>query len=117
LDRDLHNAWAEKDAVYIVNRDGTGLRQLVDGAGPAAGVSAISPNGEEVLYAQEINGREQIFKIDVNSRIRTQLTHVRGPFRRVNFGGAWFDPAYTSTLSVSPQPELLTTTWGQLKKE
>ena len=117
LDRDLHNAWYDKYTVYIVNRDGTGLRQLVDEAGPAAGVSAISPNGEEVLFTQEINGQSQIFKIDINSGVRTQLTHVRGMFRQANAGGDWFDPAYTRTLPVSPQPESLTTTWGELKIE
>ena len=112
LDRDLHNAWYDKYTVYIVNRDGTGLRQLVDEAGPAAGVSAISPNGEEVLYRQEINGQSQIFKIDINSGTRTQLTHVG-----MNTSGDWFDPAYANTLPVSPQSKLLTTTWGQLKKK
>ncbi len=115
LDRDLHNAWNDKHTVFIVNRDGTGLRQLVEEAGPQARVSALSPDGSEVLYTQEINGHYQIFKIDVNSGIRTQLTHVEGPFRRTNSGGDWFDPAYA--LPVSPQPALLTTTWGQQKKE
>ena len=115
LDRDLHNAWDDKDTVFIVNRDGTGLKQLVEEDGPKAGVSALSPDGLEVLYTQEINGRLQIFKIDVNSGLRTQLTHIRGPFRQANTGGDWFDPAYA--LPVSPQPELLTTTWGELKKE
>ena len=115
LDRDLHNAWDDKDTVFIVNRDGTGLKQLVEEDGPKAGVSALSPDGLEVLYTQEINGRLQIFKIDVNSGIRTQLTHIRGPFRQANTGGDWFDPA--CALPVSPQPELLTTTWGELKKE
>ena len=117
LDRDLHNAWKDRDSVYIVNRDGTGLRQLVDEAGPAAGASALSPDGEEVIYTQEINGHLQIFKIEVNSGVRTQLTHVRGPFRRTNYGADWFDPAYTRTLPVSPQSESLTTTWGQMKME
>ena len=78
-----------------------------------AGVSALSPDGSEVLYTQEINGHYQIFKINVNSGVRTQLTHVEGPFRRTNSGGDWFDPAYA--LPVSPQPELLSTTWGKLK--
>ena len=115
LDRDLHNAWNDKHTVFVVNRDGTGLRQLVEEAGPQARVSALSPDGSEVLYTQEINGHYQIFKIDVNSGIRTQLTHVEGPFRRTNSGGDWFDPAYA--LPVSPQPNLLTTTWGELKTE
>ena len=110
LDRDLHDAWQDKTTVYIVNRDGTGLRQLVEEAGPAAIAIELSPNGEEVLYIQEINRWRQIFKVDVNSGIRTQLTHIQA-----NTEADWFDPAYA--LPVSPQPDLLTTTWGEVKKE
>ena len=113
LDRDLHDAWADKFTVFIANRDGTGLRQLVDEAGPAAGPSALSPDRNEVLYTQEINGQGQVFKLDVNSGVRTQLTHIGGVFRFGNSGGDWFDPAYA--LPVSPQPQLLTTTWGKVK--
>ena len=116
LDRDLHNAWAAKDTIFIVNRDGTGLKQLVPEDGQAALYPALSPNGKEVLYTQQINGRRgrfQIFKVNVNSGIRTQLTHI-GNILQANTGGDWFDPAYT--LPVSPQPQLLTTTWGDVKK-
>ena len=109
------DAWQDKQTIYIVNRDGTDLRQLVEEAGPQAVNPVLSPDGAEVLYTQEINRRLQIFKIDVNSGLRTQLTHIRGPFRQANTGGDWFDPAYA--LPVSPQPDLLTTTWGELKKE
>ena len=116
LDRDLHNAWADKLSIYIVNRDGSGLKQLVEEAGPRAVSPVLSPNGEEVLYTQEINGRLQIFKLDVNSGIRTQLTHLGGLFQ-ANAGGNWFDPVYAYALPVSPQPDLLTTTWGEMKKE
>ena len=115
LDRDLHEAWKAKTTVYIVNRDGTGLRQLVEEAGPSALALGLSPEGSEVLYIQEINGQQQIFKLDINSRIRTQLTHIAGAFRQANVGGDWFDPAYA--LPVSPQPDLLSTTWGELKLE
>ena len=108
--RELHEAWTNKGTIYLVNRDGTGLRQLVDEAGPRALWPALSPDGSEVLYTQEINGQWQIFKLDINSRVRTQLTHISR-----NFGGDWFDPAYA--LPVSPQPELLSTTWGDMKKE
>ncbi|RKU24278.1 hypothetical protein C6503_01245 [Candidatus Poribacteria bacterium] len=114
LDKDLHRAWANKRTIYIVNRDGTGLRQLVEEAGPPARWPVLSPDSSEVLYTQEINGRFQIFKLDVNSGIRTQLTHV-GDIFQANYDGDWFDPAYA--LPVSPQPELLSTTWGELKKE
>ena len=112
--RALHEAWKNKQSIYIVNRDGTGLRQLVEEAGPYAQYPELSPNGEEVLYTQKINGRLQIFKIDVNSGVRTQLTHL-GDLYQANSGGDWFDPAHA--LPVSPQPKLLTTTWGKVKKE
>ncbi len=106
--------WTDKETIYIVNRDGTGLQQLVNEAGPEATDPILSPNGDEVLYTQEIKGRLQIFKVDVNSGIRTQLTHLGGIFQ-ANAGGDWFDPAYA--LPVAPQPQLLTTIWGELKRE
>ena len=73
---DLQEEWIKNLTVYIINRDGTDLKQLVDEAGPRVEFPALSPNGKEVLYTQEINGFLQIFKIDVNSGIRTQLTHI-----------------------------------------
>ena len=106
----LPEGWADKRTIYIVNRDGTGLQQLIDEAGPMARSPELSPNGEEVLYTQEIKERDQIFKVDVSSGVRTQLTHISW-----NTGGDWFDPSYA--LSVSPQPELLTTLWGKMKRE
>ena len=111
LDRELHNAWKDKQTIYIVNRDGTGLRQLVDEAdrdawSPELWSPELSPDGSEVVYTQG----PQIFKVDVNSGLRTLLTNFG-----LNFGGDWFDPAYA--LPVSPQPALLTTTWGEMKKE
>ena len=104
------DAWQDKLTIYIVNRDGTGLRQIVDEAGPRAMAPTLSPNGEEVLYTQEINGNLQIFKVDVDNGVQTQLTHIKR-----NFGADWFDPAYT--LPVSPQPHSLTTTWGAMKTQ
>ena len=111
FDLGLQKEWIKNLTVYIINRDGTDLKQLVDEAGPRVEYPALSPNGKEVLYTQEINGFLQIFKIDVNSGIRTQLTHI-GPR---NLDGDWFDPAYT--LPVSPQPQLLTTIWGEVKRK
>ena len=110
----IPEVWINEQTVYIVNRDGTGLKQLVEEAGPMASHPELSPNGEEVLYTKVINEQHQIFKVDINSGVQTQLTHVGMP-RFGNFGGDWFDPAYA--LPVSPQPDLLTTTWGERKKE
>ena len=108
-ERRVHEEWLDKLTIYIVNRDGTGLQQLVDEAGPYAQYPALSPNGDEVLYTQEINGDFQIFKLHLNSGVRAQLTHIDW-----NTGGDWFDPAYA--LPVSLQPQLLTTTWGEVKQ-
>ena len=101
--------WEDKQTIYIVNRDGTELRQLVAEDGSKAWSPELSPNGEELLYTQFSNGRNQIFKVDLNSGVRTQLTNVWST------GGDWFDPAYA--LPVSPQPQLLTTMWGEVKKK
>ena len=106
--------WLAKQTIYSVNRDGTDLQQLVDEAGPKAQYPALSPNGDEVLYTQEIKGSLQIFKLDISSGVRTQLTHIGGIYQ-ANSGGDWFDPAYA--LPVSPQPQLLTTVWGKLKQK
>ena len=114
--RAVWNAWAVTETIFIVNRDGTGLKQLVEEDGPYAQSPALSPNGQEVLYTQEINGYFQVFKVNVNSGITTQLTHIIGAsLLQANAGGAWFDPAYA--LPVSPQPHLLTTTWGEIKNK
>ena len=109
----LPAGWTDKRTIYIANRDGTGLEQLVDEAGPKAVTPKLSPNGTEILYTQEIKGALQIFKLDISSGVRTQLTHIGGIFQ-ANSGEDWFDPAYA--LPVSPQPQLLTTTWGEVKK-
>ena len=110
----LPEGWRDTQTIYLINRDGTGLKQLVNEAGPMAQHPELSPNGDQVLYTKVINEQHQIFKLDVNSGVQTQLTHIGMP-RFGNFGGDWFDPAYG--LSVSPQPELLTTLWGKVKRE
>ena len=110
----LPDGWTDKRTVYIVNRDGTGLKQLVDEAGPKAVTPVLSPSGDAVLYTQRIKGRLQIFKLDINSSVQIQLTHIVGlSLSQANAGGDWFDPVYA--LPVSPQPQLLTTTWGKMK--
>ena len=107
-ERHLRNEWQDKNTIFIVNSDGTGLQQLVAEAGPFAWAPELSPDGQEVLYTQAINGAHQILKIDVHSDSQTQLTQSLW-----NFGGDWFDPAYA--LPVSPQPNLRTALWGALK--
>ncbi len=101
-----------RQTVYIVNRDGTGLEQIVDEEGPRADAPVWSPRGDALLYDQrDANNHTQIFKIRLGTGEPEQLTHIESWGR----AGDWFDPAYA--LPVSPQPQLLTTTWGERKKK
>ena len=104
----------DKETIYIVNRDGTAVERVVSEAGPKATYPAWSPFGDELIYTQKINNQDQLFKIDLVNRASEQLTHIARGFLRSNEMGDWFDPVVA--LPVSPQPQLLTTTWGKLKK-
>ena len=99
----------DTQTIYIVNRDGTGVKMIVDEVGNSANTPVWSPNGDMLLYSQRLgNNRAQIFKIALAGGDPTQLTHIdwNGP-------EDWFDPAFA--LSVSPRSQLLSTVWGQLK--
>ena len=69
---------------------------------------------QKCFIYRRLTDNNKFFKVDVNSGVQTQLTHIGGPVHQANIGGDWFDPAYA--LPVSPQPELLTTTWGRTEK-
>ena len=102
------------ETVYTVNRDGTGLQQIVPEAGPKVVSPVWAPQGDKLLYIQADDVQAinlQIFKIGVDGGEPTQLTHI-GLGHHL---GGWFDPAYA--LPVSPQPNLLTTTWGHIKQK
>ena len=95
-------------SIFIANRGGSGLQRIVDGVFLMGGkVLAWSPSGDELAYSQWVGGASQIYKINVVTRAITQLTHDGS-----NYVSDWFDP---SALPVSPQPQLLTTTWGEIK--
>ena len=101
--------------VYVVNTDGTGLEQVVVREDFGADNPVWSPQGNALLYQRKVKGllgnfdETQLFRRILDSDKLKQLTGISR-----NFYADWFDPAYA--LPVSPQPELLTTQWGQLKK-
>lgn len=102
--------FAEKETIYTVNRDGTGVTQIIDEAGPRATSVVWSPRGDALLYKRFVGlASFQIFKVNLGDGQSEQLTHVGW-----NHLGDWFDPAYA--LPVSLQPQLLTTTWAEVKK-
>ena len=102
-----------RETLYIVNRDGTGLHQLIGEEGPPLTHPIWSPSGDELLYERPDRDFKHvhIFKMSVVGGLATQLTDLTV----WNSLGDWFDPAYA--LPVSPQPQLLTTIWGKLKRE
>ena len=102
-------AWQDEETIYLINRDGNQLRQLVSEKGPDALRPTWSPQGDEIIYQQEVRGTTQLFKIDVRSRAKAQLT-----YKGNNRGADWFDPA---AFPVQPNAELLTTIWGKLKRK
>ena len=99
------------ETIYIVNRDGTGLRQVIE-EGQHAIDPVWSPTGNELLYnAIDANRTPQIYKMSLDTEVSVQLTQGES----WSYVGDWFDPAYA--LPVSPQPQLLTTLWGEVKKK
>ena len=104
----------ETETIYTMNRDGTGLTQIIAEAGPRAISPVWSPRGDALLYERRVGfvGHRSfhIFKVSLTSGKIEQLTHIGW-----NFLGDWFDPAYA--LPVSPQPQLLTTIWAKVKKK
>ena len=104
-----HRPELAQQSIFIVNRDGSGLQRIVDVI-VVMRTKALtwSPSGDELVYSSDaIGGKSQIFKINVVTREITQLTHDGS-----NYVGNWFDPLI---LPVSPQPQLFTTTWGEIK--
>ena len=103
--------FADTETIYVINRDGTGLQQVIPEGIGIESSPVWSPRGDELLYTQYIKGKQmQIFKVGLDGGEPVQLTDPTF----WHFTGDWFDPAYA--LPVSPQPQLLTTQWGEVKK-
>ena len=99
------------ETVYIVNRDGTELQQIIE-EGKRAVEPVWSPRGDALIYSQlDKSDMQQIFKVTLDGGEPRQISNPN--FR--NFARDWFDPAFA--LPVAPQPNLLTTTWGQVKQK
>jgi len=102
----------DKETIYVVNRDGTGLERIVPEVGKAAMDPVWNPRGSSLVYVQEIDKRLQLFKVDLVTRVRTQLTRIGNVFH-ANMDADWFDPV---VLSVLPGVEKHVTLWSKLKR-
>ena len=111
----------DMETIYTLNSDGTGLKQITSDAAPRETSPVWAPQGDALLYNKvDKHNRLQIFKIALGSDVSEQLTDtfipkVFGEFFQANSPGDWFDPAFA--LPVAPQPNFLTTTWGQVKQK
>ncbi len=101
----------DTETIYIVNRDGTGVRQVINKDVGRAVEPSWSPGADALLYhALDKNRDLQMFKVSLADGVPIQLT----PPGFWHYVGDWFDPAFA--LPVSPQPHLLATTWSSMKK-
>ena len=98
------------ETIYVVNRDGTGVRQILDKTVGRAVEPSWSPAADALLFhAFDADNNLQMFKVSLEDGEPVQLT----PPGFWHYVGDWFDPAFA--LPVSPQPHLLTTTWSKMK--
>ena len=103
--------FADTETIYIINSDGTGLQQVIAKGAGRESSPVWSPHGNELLYTKYIKGKQtQIFKVGLDGGEPVQLADPMF----WHFTGDWFDPAFA--LPVSPQPQLLTTQWEDVKK-
>ena len=99
--------------IYVVNRDGAGLHQIIKNEGAVAMDPTWSPQGDELIYIDAViragHFSMHLFRTDLSGHSPTQLTHDGD-----NYDPDWFDP---TTLDVSPSEHLLTTVWGKIKAD
>ena len=97
--------------IYTLNRDGTGIQELVNHPEQAVTAPVWDPGGKALMYSQQVEKwARHIFKIMLADGTSEHLIDVS-----INNPGDWFDPAYA--LPVSPRPQLLSTVWAEVKKK
>lgn len=72
--RDGVDAWD----IYLINKDGSRLRQLTDGAGQVNWEPAWSPRGDRIAFMSDRTGDLELFTIRVDGSGLRRLTHSTG---------------------------------------
>lgn len=102
-----------KANIYVVNRDGAGLHQVLKDKTTVATKPTWSPDSDELIYTDAVMRlglpSMHIFKTDMSDHRPLQLTDEGD-----NYEPDWFDP---TALDVLPSEQLLTTLWGKIKAD
>lgn len=100
-----------ENGIYTSNGDGTDT-ELITATEQARVYSlAWAPNGKQLVYSKFVKGIPHIFTVDIETGKTVQLTE-----EGVNIDPVWYDPA-GSSLPVEYNEHLLTSTWGNIKKQ
>ena len=84
--------FAHTQTIYLINRDGTGLQQVIDEGTGQRKLTGRGPHTETPFFIRNIStGKQmQIFKVGLDGGEPVQLTDPTF----WHFTGDWFDPAY-----------------------
>ena len=96
--------------IYIINRNGTGLEEIVPPSPSRILSITWAPSGDELIYGKIIESKAYLFKVSLSDRSVQQLIHEISSTEAI-----WFDPAVV--VSVEPSASSLITTWGKIKNQ
>ena len=106
-------AWSPEKSgigIYIINRDGTGLEEIVPPSTSRILSITWAPSGDELIYGKIVGSKAHLFKVSLSDHNAQQLTHEMSSTEAI-----WFDP--TVVVSVEPSVSSLITTWGKIKSQ
>lgn len=100
-----------ENGIYISNGDGRSPKLITPTEQARVYSLAWAPNGEQLVYSKSVEGIVHIYTVNIETGETVQLTQ-----NGANIDPVWYDPA-ASSLPVQPNENLLTSTWGKIKKQ
>ena len=94
--------------IYVINRDGTGLEEVVPPSTSRILSITWSPSGDELIYGKVMVNTAHLFKVSLQDRRIQQFTDKLPSTEAI-----WFDPA--AVVPVEPSASAFITTWSKIK--